>query len=474
MSGRVDGASPTPFDGPVSVVLSGPAGDRPVPVDLPFVPEAEAFFDDLLDRMDRPAGLPRLLFVSDGGSGRDAGLAAVALARRAASRGMDVLLVDASFPSPALGKPFPYQPEEGLADVVLWGASLQAAIHKTRDERIRVVNIGSPPPEPEKFWDSEEAEEALRAMRAEAALTILVGPIRDGEGGESPLLAKCDRALLVRKGAADAPARPESPDTAKVIEIVLEEEGTDAGAASEAISSPPEAEDRAEGTRIPVWRTIGIFAVVCVVIGFVLSYFYLNRRGDAERGEGVVAERSAEVAPARDETERRALPEAAEGTGGETDGTEETPVAGAEEETPGEAEGADEGVPAGGGEEDAVESEAVSAAPVPEERPAQTPGERAAAPPPAAPPPAERGAEGPVFGVHVESFPTREDAERASVRFLDGGETVEIVEKPIPGKGTWYRIVLGRFAGSREARAHAEEAKARFGLDYVLVVRLDG
>ena len=151
----------------------------------------------------------------------------------------------------------------------------------------------------------------------------------------------------------------------------------------------------------------------------------------------------------------------------------------------GTKEGAPARAPATTGEEEDASSAAadeteelgttVSAAPVEENAPAVAGGERTETPPPAArrDAPAEPVA-GPAFGVHVESFPTWDDADRASERFIDAGETVTIVEKAIPGKGTWYRIVLGRFAGAGEARAHAEEVKARFDLDYVLVVRIKG
>jgi cell division septation protein DedD len=73
--------------------------------------------------------------------------------------------------------------------------------------------------------------------------------------------------------------------------------------------------------------------------------------------------------------------------------------------------------------------------------------------------------------VHVESFPTRDDAERGARRYRESGEIVTIMEKEIPDKGIWYRVLLGRFPSKEDAEAHAEEAKETYGLSYALVVR---
>ena len=89
-------------------------------------------------------------------------------------------------------------------------------------------------------------------------------------------------------------------------------------------------------------------------------------------------------------------------------------------------------------------------------------------PPPVTPPP---GA--PAYGAHVESFSTMKDAGIAGRRFVDAGETITILAKEISGKGTWYRVVVGRFGDKNDAREFAEEIKIRFGLDYALAVRIE-
>ncbi|MFH1277338.1 MAG: SPOR domain-containing protein [Candidatus Eisenbacteria bacterium] len=478
-------------------------------VDEPFPAESMTLLKSFLGRLESAGGLPRFLFVTSPSSIRDAGLCAIGLARAASSRGMEVLLVDFSFERPVLKKPFPYQPEEGVTDMVLWGASLHAALRKTKDERIRVIGAGSPPPDPEELGEKPEFESVLGALRGEAELVIGIGPVRRRDGGLSFLVRKSDRTLLVGSDPKEERDLAEQAPAGRIARIGLQEEfgETDEDVV---VTGPAPRKDVPRPVPpkkgFPVLRVLGLLAVLSIVLGVLFSRLYLDRRSGS--GDAPVTRRTERpmppLQPGRVAPPPTGIPAEEPPAGGRAGA--EVPEAGTTpEESGGSREEAGPGVPAGAPgdaeaspapaeaetpattEEEPVPREEVPApAPIAPERagagtetgePAET-AEAAVAPAPVpeeAPPVGaeEIPAGEPYYGVHVESFPTREDAERAAARFRGAGEIVTIVEKNIPDKGTWYRILLGRFATAGEAQNHGEEVKAAFGLDYGLAVRVN-
>ncbi|MBN1825027.1 MAG: SPOR domain-containing protein [Candidatus Eisenbacteria bacterium] len=95
----------------------------------------------------------------------------------------------------------------------------------------------------------------------------------------------------------------------------------------------------------------------------------------------------------------------------------------------------------------------------------------------AAPPAEEEGIADFAFlpwAVHVSSFQTFARAEKDEAIWTGRGERVMIEEAEIPGKGTWYRVLVGNFADRVEAEAHAASVRSRFGLEYVQVRRRSG
>jgi len=93
---------------------------------------------------------------------------------------------------------------------------------------------------------------------------------------------------------------------------------------------------------------------------------------------------------------------------------------------------------------------------------------KAASPAPVAPVPAA----GPFYSVHVESYTSKENADRNADRFRSGDDPVTVCIRKIPESGTWYRIVLGRFPRMSQAKTRAEEIKDELGLSYTLAVRV--
>jgi cell division protein FtsN len=59
------------------------------------------------------------------------------------------------------------------------------------------------------------------------------------------------------------------------------------------------------------------------------------------------------------------------------------------------------------------------------------------------------------FFVQVASFQNTEDADRQAARLKSKGYKVVIIKADIPGKGTWYRVRLGPYRDSADAKSVA-------------------
>ncbi len=177
------------------VVTRGmPSGS--IAIDRPLDPDLEMFLDGVFTGLEKTGGMPGLLFVALAGSGYEGIVAAVGLARAAMKRSK-VLLVDACFDEPALQKPFPYQPDEGLTDMVLWGSSVEATLRKTSDDRMQVITVGSPPPNPIDFFLENDVDAVLNTLREQAPFVLIAAPLKSETGAVSPLLRRADRTLVI-------------------------------------------------------------------------------------------------------------------------------------------------------------------------------------------------------------------------------------------------------------------------------------
>ena len=78
------------------------------------------------------------------------------------------------------------------------------------------------------------------------------------------------------------------------------------------------------------------------------------------------------------------------------------------------------------------------------------------------------------WAVHVSSFRSFERAEMDEATWTGRGESVVIEEAEIPGKGIWFRVLVGNYACRKEAAAHAASIRERFGLEYVQARRRSG
>ncbi|MFH1681396.1 MAG: hypothetical protein ABIH26_12250 [Candidatus Eisenbacteria bacterium] len=78
------------------------------------------------------------------------------------------------------------------------------------------------------------------------------------------------------------------------------------------------------------------------------------------------------------------------------------------------------------------------------------------------------------YGVHVSSFRTQRLAEVDETEWVRRGERVTIEEDEVPGRGTWFRLLLGSFKTTAEAKAYAADVKARYGVSYAQAQRRAG
>jgi hypothetical protein len=117
--------------------------------------------------------------------------------------------------------------------------------------------------------------------------------------------------------------------------------------------------------------------------------------------------------------------------------------------------------------------------PVSNARAAVPPPEPERTPPPVVPAADVEGTEEPTFallpyGVHVSSFRTVRLAEEDEAIWVQRGERVTIEEDEVPGKGTWFRLLLGNFETAAEANAYAAELRARHGISWAQAQRRSG
>ncbi len=471
------------------VSIDAPSDGNRIGIDFPLDQPAVDFFAGVLDRLEKLGGLPRLLFIASASKNIEAGITAVGLARAAAGRNVRTLLVDALLDQPTLAKPFPYQPEEGLVDMVLWGASVQATLRKTRDEHIQLISAGSPPPDPELIFHSDDIESVLHTFREQADFAVITGPLFDQDGIPSPLIQSSDKTLVVRRDEEPQPSILLDLPAGRIVEITFGNHPAEMEMAEEAVNlvvsggrradSRISSGDRADrgakkgqrerlvpkgrtketkpavtsreggddqptiappgedvSRKLPVGRFILTFGVVSIAVGLVLSFLWVQNRfspGDS----------APEIAKIVEEL----IPSAPTATGEVSAG------------------------------EEAVEIPATVAGDPPGEVPVHEvnggPGEGVASRVPVAPAatPASEGER--LFGVHVESFPSGMEADQAARPYMDAGCPVTITVAEVPGKGTWHRIILGRFSSKTEAKIYSDEIKERFDKSYTLVVRIE-
>ncbi|MFN0150596.1 MAG: tyrosine-protein kinase family protein, partial [bacterium] len=139
----------------------------------------------------------RVLCVASDGAGAGTGVAIAQIARTLARAGRDVLVIDASVARPLMSKPFGYQPDEGLVDMVLFGTSPGAAVRKTASDKIRVLTVGSPPLQAAEIWSAKELGDVLTAFRSEWNAIVVHAPLHNDDGRVCEAVHLADALLVV-------------------------------------------------------------------------------------------------------------------------------------------------------------------------------------------------------------------------------------------------------------------------------------
>lgn len=79
----------------------------------------------------------------------------------------------------------------------------------------------------------------------------------------------------------------------------------------------------------------------------------------------------------------------------------------------------------------------------------------------------------PIYGIHVSSFRSPENAETEVADYLARGVEAYAVYETIPDKGMWYRVYLGRFDSYNKAMAAGQRLMTRGAIDYYDIGRVD-
>ncbi len=168
----------------------------PEEIEDPFSPISEAYASiratlDHAVRRDHPV---IQLTSSEAGEGKTT--SAVALARKYASTGRKVLLVDLDLRRPGLAKMFgDGRPETGVVDVLYSRVPLERALLPTAIENLDVLPVGSVPDNPVEVMSSGLIAEFIERYRGQYDVTIL---------DSSPVMGIADAPLLSRHADAVA------------------------------------------------------------------------------------------------------------------------------------------------------------------------------------------------------------------------------------------------------------------------------
>jgi capsular exopolysaccharide synthesis family protein len=168
----------------------------PEEIEDPFSPISEAYASiratlDHAVRRDHPV---IQLTSSEAGEGKTT--SAVALARKYASTGRKVLLVDLDLRRPGLAKMFgDTKPETGVVDVLYSRVPLERALLPNTIENLDILPVGSLPDNPVEVMSSGLIAEFIERYRGQYDVTIL---------DSSPVMGIADAPLLSRHADAVA------------------------------------------------------------------------------------------------------------------------------------------------------------------------------------------------------------------------------------------------------------------------------
>ncbi len=162
---------------------------------VPFDPGSGTASHDMKSHLNAAALPEALLLVTEPGTAAWAGQAAVAVARALGEPDRRVVLVDVHVAAPALHEVLGEPNGEGIADVVLFGASLERVTLRPAGEPFDFVPAGAFAPDPAAVLDSDAWLRLLALIHADGA--TLLAFVRTDTAGLDALAARIPSVMVL-------------------------------------------------------------------------------------------------------------------------------------------------------------------------------------------------------------------------------------------------------------------------------------
>jgi septal ring-binding cell division protein DamX len=407
------------------------------------------------------------------------------VARLLAQGGGRVLLVDGEFEEDGPGEWLGDAGREGLLDVARYGASPGATLQSVGLENVDLMGVGSYRPRESEPLSPEELRGALRQLKAVWNFILITAPARNAQGEYNPLFSHGDGVLMGLTLKGEARDRFEA-----LAEALMERSVVIFGvmafpeAASEELAATPEAESELpRETKVrhvsssPYARdphphqSSALFRRIALGIGLILVVFVgvwatiqWSQRPRVESGSSDSGRRESLAATKA----RPANSPAAVVTDSSATQDGEMAVAMADSVPPDSLKSAiltpeKEEEEIGANE---TSSSAKPSPPAPELSDAET--ESVGGPLAVAlrlrP---ENG-----YALHPWSFPDSTQTLPSLRKLRAAGMQPVVVSAEIPGKGTWYRVIVGNYPTRQAALKARSLLLTRPDVDYVGIVRV--
>jgi hypothetical protein len=246
------------------------------PAAIPFEPGSGAL-PPALEPAIIDSDSPILLLVA-AEAGEAAGRAAIELAEASAARGRETVLADASTRAPALHELLEVQNLEGLADVFLFGASLERVRTRPPGWSFDFIPMGAYVPDPAAVLESARWSRISAGLAADDARLFLFLPA--SSPGIGLLSKRAGQAVLLGDPAGVARAAERLDRTCEVVAVVEP-------SLAEAIPSlmdEPLARDEPELSEPPVFRAeepeprrVSPLLLILLVAALVAAGWFLYR-----------------------------------------------------------------------------------------------------------------------------------------------------------------------------------------------------
>lgn len=419
------------------------------------------------------------------------------LARLLAEGGAKVLLVDGEFEEDGPGEWLGELGREGLLDVARYGTSPRSTLQAVGVDKVDLMGVGSYRPRESEPLSAAELEGALRQLKAVWNFVLITAPARNAQGECNPLFSHGDGVLLGLTLRGEARDRFEA-----LAEELMESEVPifgvmafpEAAPARVAVEPEEDMAERSERELEPRVRHVGsspygrsrpphqsstLFRRVALGIGLILVGF-VGAWATIQWVQRPAAEpEQASPRPNEQLAARQTNPQDSQ-TASASDSSSGAPG--------GMSSAAIDSVPP-----DSLKSAILT----PEKKPVETQlaqvkkpraesqrkpaasGQETASNEEASSTPADslalmrlklRPENG--YALHPWSFPDSVQTLPSLAKLRKAGLSPVVVAAQIPGKGTWYRVIVGNYPSRREALKARSLLLTRPDVDYVGVVRV--